>query len=70
MAYHAAGQVLPAWEFLEESFGRLNMDWKKYVEIDPRYTARLKSIFSGRGKAMELETDGAFQGLGLHDGGF
>jgi GDPmannose 4,6-dehydratase len=24
-------------EFLDEVFGHLNLDWKKYVEIDPRY---------------------------------
>lgn len=24
-------------DFLDESFGYLDMDWKKYVEIDPRY---------------------------------
>lgn len=24
-------------EFLDEAFGYMDMDWKKYVEIDPRY---------------------------------
>jgi hypothetical protein len=37
MACDAAGQALSAREFLEESFRRLDMNWKKYVEIDPRY---------------------------------
>jgi len=33
----ATGETHSVREFLEEAFGRLNMDWKKYVEIDPRY---------------------------------
>jgi GDPmannose 4,6-dehydratase len=24
-------------EFLDEAFGRLDLDWKQFVEIDPRY---------------------------------
>jgi GDPmannose 4,6-dehydratase len=33
----ATGETHSVREFLEEAFGRMNMDWKKYVEIDPRY---------------------------------
>jgi GDPmannose 4,6-dehydratase len=33
----ATGETHSVREFLGEAFGRLNMDWKKYVEIDPRY---------------------------------
>jgi GDPmannose 4,6-dehydratase len=33
----ATGETHSVREFLDEAFGRLNMDWKKYVEIDPRY---------------------------------
>jgi GDPmannose 4,6-dehydratase len=33
----ATGETHSVREFLEEAFGRLSMDWKKYVEIDPRY---------------------------------
>jgi GDPmannose 4,6-dehydratase len=33
----ATGETHSVREFLEEAFGRLNMDWKEYVEIDPRY---------------------------------
>jgi GDPmannose 4,6-dehydratase len=33
----ATGQTHSVREFLEEVFGHLEMDWKKYVEIDPRY---------------------------------
>lgn len=33
----ATGETHPVREFLDEAFGRLELDWKKYVEIDPRY---------------------------------
>jgi len=33
----ATGETHSVREFLDEAFGRLNMDWKQYVEIDPRY---------------------------------
>ena len=33
----ATGETHSVREFLEEAFGRMNMDWKKHVEIDPRY---------------------------------
>jgi GDPmannose 4,6-dehydratase len=33
----ATGETHSVRDFLEEAFGRMNMDWKKYVEIDPRY---------------------------------
>jgi GDPmannose 4,6-dehydratase len=33
----ATGETHSVREFLEEAFGRMDMDWKKYVEIDPRY---------------------------------
>src|SRR5215471_14303260 len=33
----ATGETHSVREFLEEAFGRMSMDWKKYVEIDPRY---------------------------------
>jgi GDPmannose 4,6-dehydratase len=31
------GETHSIREFLDESFGYANMDWKQYVEIDPRY---------------------------------
>lgn len=31
------GEAHSVHEFLDEAFGYLNMDWKKYVKIDPRY---------------------------------
>ncbi len=33
----ATGETHSIREFLDEVFGHLNMDWHKYVEIDPRY---------------------------------
>ena len=31
------GETRSVKEFLEEAFGYLNLDWREYVEIDPRY---------------------------------
>jgi GDPmannose 4,6-dehydratase len=33
----ATGETHSVREFLDETFGHLDLDWKKYVEIDPRY---------------------------------
>jgi GDPmannose 4,6-dehydratase len=33
----ATGETHSVREFLDESFGHLDLDWKEYVEIDPRY---------------------------------
>ncbi len=33
----ATGQTYSVREFLDEVFGRLDLDWNEYVEIDPRY---------------------------------
>jgi GDPmannose 4,6-dehydratase len=33
----ATGETHSVREFLDETFGYLNMEWQKYVEIDPRY---------------------------------
>ncbi|WP_455145297.1 GDP-mannose 4,6-dehydratase [Brachyspira pilosicoli] len=33
----ATGETHSVREFLDESFGLVGLDWKKYVEIDPRY---------------------------------
>lgn len=33
----ATGETHTIREFLDETFGHLDLDWKKYVEIDPRY---------------------------------
>ncbi len=33
----ATGEAYSVKEFLDVSFGRVGLDWRKYVEIDPRY---------------------------------
>lgn len=33
----ATGETHSVRDFLDEAFGHLNLDWKQYVEIDPRY---------------------------------
>ncbi|MCK4784428.1 MAG: GDP-mannose 4,6-dehydratase, partial [Desulfobacteraceae bacterium] len=33
----ATGDTHSVHEFLDEVFGYLDLDWQKYVEIDPRY---------------------------------
>lgn len=33
----ATGETHSVREFLDEAFGHLDLDWNKYVEIDPRY---------------------------------
>jgi GDPmannose 4,6-dehydratase len=33
----ATGEVHSVQEFVEETFGLLDLNWKKYVDIDPRY---------------------------------
>jgi GDPmannose 4,6-dehydratase len=33
----ATGETHSVREFLDEVFGHLDLDWQKFVEIDPRY---------------------------------
>ena len=33
----ASGETHSVREFVEETFGVLDLDWKQYVKIDPRY---------------------------------
>jgi GDPmannose 4,6-dehydratase len=33
----ATGETYSVREFLTEAFGLLDLDWTKYVEVDPRY---------------------------------
>ena len=51
----ATGETHSVREFLDEAFGRLNMDWKKYVEIDPRYyrPAEVDLLLGDASKARE-----------------
>lgn len=55
-------------EFLEESFSYLNLDWKKYIEIDPRYfrpteAAYLKADFSKAKKRLNWTPKITFKDL-------
>src|SRR4029079_977425 len=49
----ATGETHSVREFLDEVFGSLNLDWKKYVEIDPRYfrPAEVDLLLGDAGKA-------------------
>ncbi len=49
----ATGETHSVKEFLDEAFGHLDLDWKKYVEIDPRYyrPAEVDSLVGDAGKA-------------------
>src|SRR5262245_40693959 len=33
----ATGETHSVQEFLDEAFGRVGLDWKQYLEVDPRY---------------------------------
>jgi len=52
----ATGETHSVREFLDEAFGRLNMDWKQYVEIDPRYyrPAEVDLLLGDASKAKRL----------------
>jgi GDPmannose 4,6-dehydratase len=43
-------------EFLEEAFGYVNLDWQKYIEIDPRYfrPTEVENLRSDPSKAEKL----------------
>src|SRR6266436_1936149 len=49
----ATGETHSVREFLDEVFGRLALDWKKHVEIDPRYfrPAEVDLLLGDAGKA-------------------
>ena len=55
-------------EFLEEVFGHLDLDWNKYVEIDPRYyrPAEVDLLIGDPAKAKKVlgwEPKTTFRGL-------
>ncbi|MGH7214287.1 MAG: GDP-mannose 4,6-dehydratase, partial [Tepidisphaeraceae bacterium] len=52
----ATGQTHSVREFVEEVFGLLGLDWKKHVEIDPRYfrPAEVDLLLGDAGKARNL----------------
>ena len=51
----ATGETHSVREFLDEAFGLVNLDWKKYVEIDPRYyrPAEVDLLLGDPSKAKE-----------------
>jgi GDPmannose 4,6-dehydratase len=51
----ATGETHAVREFLDEAFGYLDLDWKKYVEIDPRYfrPAEVDLLIGDPGKARK-----------------
>ena len=51
----ATGETHSVREFLDEVFGHLKLDWKKYVEIDPRYfrPAEVDLLLGDAGKARK-----------------
>ena len=58
----------PIRECLEVAFGRVGLDWQKYVEIDPRYyrPAEVELLIGDYGKAkrkMGWETKTKFKDL-------
>ena len=52
----ATGETHSVREFLDEVFGILKLDWKKYVEIDPRYfrPAEVDLLLGDPGKAKRV----------------
>lgn len=52
----ATGETHSVREFLDEAFGRLDLDWKKFVEIDPRYfrPVEVDSLQGDAGKARRV----------------
>ncbi len=51
----ATGETHSVREFLDEAFGYLDLDWKEYVEIDPRYfrPAEVDLLIGDASKARE-----------------
>ncbi len=51
----ATGETHSVKEFLDEAFGLVGLDWKKYVEIDPRYyrPAEVDLLLGDPSKAKE-----------------
>ena len=64
----ATGETYSVKEFLDEVFGHLDLDWKKYVKIDPKYYRPTEvDILLGdpakARKALNWETKVDFKGL-------
>jgi GDPmannose 4,6-dehydratase len=64
----ATGETHSVREFLEEVFGHLDLDWKQYVEVDPRYFRPAEVDFlqgdpSKAKRVLEWEPKVAFKAL-------
>jgi GDPmannose 4,6-dehydratase len=64
----ATGETHSVREFLQEAFGCVDLDWREYVEIDPRYfrPAEVDLLIGDAGKAKRLlgwEPQVTFRGL-------
>jgi GDPmannose 4,6-dehydratase len=64
----ATGETHSVREFLDEVFGLLDLDWKKYVEVDPRYfrPAEVDLLLGDASKARQVlkwEPKVTFKGL-------
>src|SRR5205085_11405036 len=51
----ATGEQHSVQEFVEETFGLLELDWQKYVKIDPRYfrPAEVETLLGDASKARQ-----------------
>jgi GDPmannose 4,6-dehydratase len=52
----ATGETHSVAEFLDEVFGALELDWKKYVQVDPKYfrPAEVDLLLGDATKAREV----------------
>jgi GDPmannose 4,6-dehydratase len=52
----ATGEQHSVQEFVEEAFGRLDLDWREYVKIDPRYyrPAEVETLLGDASKARRV----------------
>jgi GDPmannose 4,6-dehydratase len=52
----ATGEAHSVRDFVEAAFGRVNLDWEKHVELDPRYErpAEVEALIGDAGKAQRI----------------
>jgi GDPmannose 4,6-dehydratase len=52
----ATGEAHSVREFVEAAFGRVNLDWEKHVELDPRYErpAEVEALIGDAAKAGRI----------------
>ena len=69
----ATGETHSVRDFLDEAAGHLGLDWKEFVEFDPRYLRptevdELRGDATKAREAARLAADGDVQGAGPDDG--